>query len=84
MLGFNQDAISAYLCPRVGMPITEVNGIAQVRNGQIVGRGVIKTLQRDKNKVNSVSEGNDCAFAVDGFSDWQQGDIVHHYTEITI
>ena len=55
-----------------------------LRNGQLVGRGVIKTLQRDKNKVTSVSEGNDCAFAVDGFSDWRQGDVVYHYTEITV
>lgn len=55
-----------------------------VRNGQLIGRGVIKTLQKDKNKVISVSEGSDCAFAVDGFTDWQQGDLVYHYTEITI
>ena len=37
MLGFDQDAISAFLCPRIGMPITPMNGIAQVRDGQIVG-----------------------------------------------
>ncbi|MBI2344782.1 hypothetical protein HYV10_01780 [Candidatus Dependentiae bacterium] len=55
-----------------------------IRNGQIVGRGVIRTLQKDKNKVSSVSEGSDCAFAVDGFTDWQQGDIVYHYTEIVV
>ncbi len=55
-----------------------------IRNGQIIGRGVIKTLQKDKNKVTSVSEGSDCAFAVEGFTNWQQGDIVSHYTEITV
>jgi translation initiation factor IF-2 len=55
-----------------------------VRNGKIIGRGVIKTLQRDKNKVSTVAEGNDCAFAVEGFSDWQEGDLVYCITEVMV
>jgi translation initiation factor IF-2 len=55
-----------------------------VRNGKIIGRGVIKTLQRDKNKVSTVTEGNDCAFAVDNFSDWHEGDLVYCITEIMV
>jgi translation initiation factor IF-2 len=55
-----------------------------VRNGKVIGRGVIRTLQRDKNKVSTVTEGNDCAFAVDGFSEWQEGDLVHCFTEVMV
>lgn len=55
-----------------------------VRNGKVVGRGTIKTLQKDKSKVSTISEGNDCAFAVDGFSDWQQGDLVYCIIETLI
>lgn len=55
-----------------------------IRNGEIIGRGTIKTLQKDRNKVSSVSEGSDCAFAVDSFSDWKEGDIVHHVIDVMV
>ncbi|MBP9765256.1 translation initiation factor IF-2 [Candidatus Babeliales bacterium] len=55
-----------------------------IRNGTVVGRGVIKTLQKDRNKTNTVSEGSDCAFAVDGFDEWQEGDMVYHITEVLV
>ncbi len=55
-----------------------------LRGKEIIGRGVIKTLQKDRNKVNSVSEGSDCAFSVDGFSDWKEGDVVHHVIEVSV
>ncbi|MCX5924282.1 MAG: translation initiation factor IF-2 [Candidatus Dependentiae bacterium] len=52
------------------------------RDKEVVGRGVIRTLQKDRNKVLSVPEGSDCAFAVDGFSAWKNGDVVQHIMEI--
>ncbi|MFA5998457.1 MAG: translation initiation factor IF-2 [Candidatus Babeliales bacterium] len=52
------------------------------RDKEVVGRGVIRTLQKDRNKVLSVSEGSDCAFAVEGFSSWKNGDVVQHIMEI--
>ncbi|HSW75913.1 MAG TPA: translation initiation factor IF-2 [Candidatus Saccharimonadales bacterium] len=52
------------------------------RDKELVGHGIIKTLQKDRNKVTSVSEGSDCAFAVDGFTSWKNGDVVHHIIEI--
>lgn len=55
-----------------------------LRNGEPVGKGIIKTLQKDKNKAASVSEGSDCAFAVEGFSDWKSGDIIHHILETIV
>lgn len=54
------------------------------RSGEQVGQGVIRTLQKDRNKTSTVSEGSDCAFAVDGFVDWKDGDVVQHYIEILI
>lgn len=55
-----------------------------LRGKEIVGKGVIKTLQKDRNKVNTVSEGSDCAFSVDGFSDWKEGDVVQHFVEVAV
>ncbi|MBP6892262.1 translation initiation factor IF-2 [Candidatus Babeliales bacterium] len=55
-----------------------------LRGKEIIGRGVIKTLQKDRSKVNSVSEGSDCAFSIDGFSDWKEGDVVQHITEVAV
>ncbi len=52
------------------------------RDGEIVGHGVIRTLQKEKSKVSVVTEGHDCAFAVEGFSGWKNGDVVHHIVEI--
>lgn len=54
------------------------------RDNEIIGRGVIKTLQKERNKVSTISEGNDCAFSVEGFSDWKEGDVVQHITEILV
>lgn len=55
-----------------------------LRNKEIIGRGMIRTLQKDRSKVNSVSEGSDCAFSLDGFSEWKEGDIVQHVIEVAV
>ncbi len=55
-----------------------------LRNKIVIGHGIIKTLQKDRSKVSSVSEGSDCAFSIDNFSDWKEGDIVQHITEIAV
>lgn len=55
-----------------------------LRKNEVIGRGVIKTLQKDRSKATSVSEGNDCAFSLDGFSEWKEGDIVQHIVEVTV
>ncbi|MBM18268.1 MAG: translation initiation factor IF-2, partial [Epsilonproteobacteria bacterium] len=51
------------------------------RNGEQIGGGVIKTLQKERTSVSSISAGSDCAFALDGFSDWKIDDEVHCYIE---
>lgn len=55
-----------------------------VRDKEVIGRGIIKTLQKDRSKVNSVSEGSDCAFSLDGFTDWKEGDVVQHIMEVAV
>ena len=52
------------------------------RGGEVVGSGVIKTLQKEKTAVQSIAAGSDCAFSVDKFSDWKIGDTVHCFVEI--
>lgn len=46
------------------------------RNGKKLGEGVIKSLQKEKRAVDSVSEGFDCAFRVESFENWKIGDEV--------
>jgi translation initiation factor IF-2 len=59
------------------------------RNGKMViwrgkykvGEGSIKSLQRDKKSVKEVHAGFECAFMVDGFTDWQVDDRVECFLE---
>lgn len=51
------------------------------RAGAVVGGGVIKTLQKERNVVTTVPANQDCAFGLDNFSGWKIGDEVHCYTE---
>ncbi|MFA6066563.1 MAG: translation initiation factor IF-2 [Candidatus Babeliaceae bacterium] len=48
-----------------------------------VGEGAIKSLQRDKKSVKDVQAGFECAFMVDGFTDWVVDDRVECYLEVT-
>lgn len=58
------------------------NGTVKIFRGkQEVGKGSIKSLQRDRKVVKEVHTGFECAFLVDGFSDWHEGDRVECYQE---
>ena len=46
------------------------------RNGKKIGEGTIKSLQKEKRAVDSVTQGFDCAFRVDSFDSWKIGDNV--------
>lgn len=46
------------------------------------GEGAIKSLQRDKKAVKEVHSGFECAFMIDGFSEWQVDDRVECYLEV--
>ena len=51
-----------------------------LRNGKKVGSGSIGSLQRDRNSVKEISAGYEGAFIIEGFVDWQEGDLVECYT----
>ena len=51
------------------------------RDGTYVGGGVIKTLQKERTTISTIAAGNDCAFVVDGFSDWSIGDDVSCFVQ---
>ncbi len=69
---------------------------AQVRSGRFskdgkvviyrgknkVGEGAIKSLQRDRKSVKEVHTGFECAFMVEGFTEWQIDDRVECYLEM--
>jgi len=55
--------------------------VAVIQNRKEVARGKIKSLQRDKKKVKEVHTGFECAFIVQGFEEWQEGDIAECYVE---
>jgi translation initiation factor IF-2 len=54
------------------------------RGRRDVGKGKIKSLQRDKKVVKEVHTGFECAFLVDEFDGWQVDDIVECYLELPV
>jgi translation initiation factor IF-2 len=56
--------------------------IVILRARKEVARGKIKSLQRDKKSVKEVHTGFECAFIVEGFENWQEGDIAECYIDI--
>jgi translation initiation factor IF-2 len=52
-----------------------------LRNGKIIGSGIIKGLQRDKKSVKEVHVGFECGILLDGFSDFQIDDIIECFEE---
>jgi translation initiation factor IF-2 len=58
------------------------NGFVKIFRGkQEIGKGAIKSLQRDRKAVKEVHAGYECAFLIDNFSDWHEGDRVECYQE---
>jgi translation initiation factor IF-2 len=50
--------------------------VAIYRNSKKIGEGTIKSLQKDKRAVDTAQEGFDCAFRIDTFESWKNGDEV--------
>ncbi len=60
---------------------SKISIVACIRGGEEVGRGKIKSLQRERKAVKEVHAGNECGFVCDGFNGWQVGDTVVAYEE---
>ena len=52
-----------------------------VRKGDLVYEGISHTLKRFKDEVNEVRSGMECGIRLDGFDDFQEGDIIECYTQ---
>lgn len=50
--------------------------ITVVRNGKKLAEATIRSLQKEKRAVDSVSAGFDCAFRADSFDSWKIGDQI--------
>lgn len=59
------------------------DGYAVIWRGKTkIGEGKITSLQRDKKSVKEVFSGFECAFMVDGFTDWAEDDRVECFIDV--
>ena len=49
------------------------------RNNEMIHEGVLTSLKRFKDDANEVKEGFECGIGVDGFTDFEEGDIIEVY-----
>lgn len=67
---------------KTGRFVKEGSKVVVYRGKYKVGEGSIKSLQRDKKTVKEIQAGFECAFMVDGFSDWIVDDRVECFIEV--
>lgn len=59
------------------------DGFAVIWRGKLkIGEGKIASLQRDKKTVKEIASGFECAFMVNGFSDWLPDDKVECFIDV--
>lgn len=61
---------------------TKTSSVKVFRGNRCVGKGLITSLQRDRNMVKEVRKGYECAFMVDTYDDWQVDDRIECYDEV--
>jgi len=61
--------------------VSKNNKVECLRNGEVVGKGRIVTLQKEGKVVQQVHSGYECGFTCDGFNEWQEGDLVNCYEQ---
>jgi translation initiation factor IF-2 len=63
---------------RKGKVVKDLIGVV-MRGNKEVFEGKVKSLQKDKKVVKELTMGSEGAFIMDGFSDWQEDDVVVCY-----
>jgi len=53
--------------------------VSLVRNNDVIFEGGISSLKRFKDDVREVAEGFECGISLEGFKDYQEGDIIEAY-----
>ncbi|MBW2038658.1 MAG: translation initiation factor IF-2 [Deltaproteobacteria bacterium] len=51
-----------------------------LRGGEVVHEGHVTSLKRFKDDVKEVQDGYECGIGVEGYNDWQEGDVIEAYT----
>ncbi len=67
---------------KTGKFLKEGGRVLVYRGKYKVGEGLIKSLQRDKKSVKEVLAGFECAFMIEGFSDWIVDDRVECFIDV--
>ena len=50
-----------------------------LRDNEVIHRGNLSSLKRNKDDATEVLEGFECGIAVDGFNDFQENDLIEFY-----
>ncbi|MCX7905509.1 MAG: translation initiation factor IF-2 [Elusimicrobiales bacterium] len=66
-------------CIVVEGKITRSSNVKIIRGGNVVGEGKIVGLKRFKDDVKDVEKGYECGIMVDGFKNFEVGDIIEAY-----
>lgn len=59
--------------------ITRSNLIRVVRDGNIIWKGKLSSLKRNKDDVKEVQKGVECGILLENFSDFKEGDVLQAY-----
>jgi translation initiation factor IF-2 len=54
-------------------------GVRLIRDSVVIWTGKLDSLKRFKDDAREVKEGFDCGIALEGFSDFKEGDIIEAY-----
>ncbi|MCX7641485.1 MAG: translation initiation factor IF-2 [Elusimicrobiales bacterium] len=68
-------------CMVIDGKITRNSSAKIIRNGDIIGEGKIVGLKRFKDDVKEVDKGYECGIMVDGFKNFEVGDIIEAYVK---
>jgi translation initiation factor IF-2 len=60
--------------------ILRASSVRVIRNNRTIHEGGINSLRRFSNDVREVASGQECGILVDGFNDFEPGDIIESYT----
>ncbi|MEN6372864.1 MAG: translation initiation factor IF-2 [Armatimonadota bacterium] len=61
--------------------ITRNAEIRVIRNNEVIKEAKVDTLKHIKDDVKEMAAGFECGIAVDGYNDWQEGDIIDAFTQ---
>ncbi|NCF70491.1 MAG: translation initiation factor IF-2 [Chlamydiales bacterium] len=50
-----------------------------IRDGEVLWKGNVASLKREKDDVKEVQKGMECGILLDGFTDFEEGDIIQSY-----